>query len=66
MTRNQKRKYILLPLLIIGVLALITLAVLRGFYGIEFGTWQYFIVPIWIGFVGVAYLNYKDPAKKSQ
>lgn len=62
MTQNQKRKYILLPILIIGILALITLAVLRGFYDINLGTWQYVIVPFWLGLFGVAYINYKNPA----
>ena len=66
MTQNQKRKYILLPMLIIGILALITLAVLRGFYEINLGTWQYVIVPFWIGLFSVAYLNYKNPAKKAK
>lgn len=61
MTQNQKRKYILLPMLIIGVIALIILAVLRFFYGIDLGTWQYVIVPFWIGLFCVAYLNYKSP-----
>lgn len=66
MTLNQKRKYILLPMLIIGVMALITLAVLRGFYEISFGTWQYVIVPFWIGLFGVAYLNYKNTTNKEK
>ena len=58
MTLNQKRKYILLPMIIIGVIALIILAVLRGFYEINLGTWQYVIVPFWIALFGVSYLNY--------
>ena len=66
MTQNQKRKYILLPLLIIGIIVLITLAVLRGFYEIDLGTWQYVIVPFWIGLFGVAYLNYKKPGNKAK
>ena len=61
MTRDQKRKYILLPMLIIGVIALIALVVLRGFYDINFGTWQYVIVPFWICLFGVAYLNFRKP-----
>ena len=66
MTQNQKRKYILLPMLIIGVIALITLAVLRGFYGVDLGTWQYVIVPLWIGIFSVSYLNYKNPKNKTK
>ena len=66
MTQNQKRKYILLPMLIIGIIALLTLAVLRGFYQIDLGTWQYVIVPFWIGLFGVAYLNYKNATNKSK
>ena len=66
MTQNQKRKYILLPMLIIGVIALIALAVLRGFYDINLGTWQYVIVPFWIGLFCVAYLNYKRTTNKEK
>ena len=66
MTQNQKRKYILLPMLIIGVVVLITLAVLRGFYEIDLGIWQYIIVPFWIGLFCVAYLNYKNPTNKAK
>ena len=66
MTQNQKRKYILLPMLIIGILALITLAVLRGIYEINLGTWQYVIVPFWIGLLGVAYVNYKKTTNKTK
>lgn len=53
-------------MLIIGVIALVVLAVLRGFYGINLGTWQYLIVPFWIALFGVAYMNYKDPADKEK
>ena len=66
MTQNQKRKYILLPMLIVGVITLITLAVLRGFYDVNLGTWQYVIIPFWIGLFCVAYLNYKNPASKAK
>lgn len=44
---------------IIGVIALITLAVLRGFYEINLSTWQYIIVPFWIALFAVAYINNK-------
>ena len=64
MTQTQKIKYILLPMLIIGIIALITIAVLRAFYEIDLGTWQYVIVPFWIGLFGVAYINYKNPKNK--
>lgn len=63
MTQNQKRKYILLPMLIIGVVALITLAVLRGFYEVDLGTWQYVIVPFWVCLLAVAYLNTRKTYK---
>lgn len=63
---NKKQKFILLSILTIGIIALITLAVLRGFYEIDLGTWQYVIVPFWIGLFAVAYLNYKRPANKDQ
>lgn len=66
MTQNQKRKYILLPMLIIGVIALITIAVLRAFYEIDLGTWQYVIVPFWIALLGVVYLNTKKPTNNSK
>lgn len=42
-------------MLVIGVLALVALAVLRGFYDVNLGTWQYVIVPFWIGLFAVAY-----------
>lgn len=66
MTQNQKRKYILLPMLIIGVIGLITLAILRGVYGIDLGTWQYVIVPFWIGLFAIAYLNTKKITNNSK
>lgn len=53
-------------MLIIGVIALIALAVLRGFYEINLGTWQYVIVPFWIGLFAVAYLNTKKPTNNSK
>lgn len=53
-------------MLIIGVMALITLAILRGFYKIDLGTWQYVIVPFWIGLFCVAFLNYKNPTNKEK
>ena len=66
MTQNQKRKYILLPMLILGVISLITLAILRGFFEIDLGTWQYVIVPFWIGLFCVAYPYYKNPTNKEK
>ena len=59
MTPDQKRKYILLPMLIIGLTALIIMAILRGFYDINPGIWQYVVVPLWIGLFLVAYINCK-------
>ena len=53
-------------MLIIGVIALITLAVLRGFYEIDLGTWQYVIVPFWICLFAAAYLNTKKPTNNSK
>ena len=55
MTPNQKRKYIVLPLLILSVVALITLATLRVIFDINLGVWQYVIVPFWIGLFAVTY-----------
>lgn len=51
-------------MLIIGVIALIALAILRGFYGINLGTWQYVVVPFWIGLVAVAYIINKNTTKR--
>ena len=62
MTPTQKRNYILLPMLVLGVVALIVLAILRGIYGINLGTWQYVIVPFWIGLFAVAYAANKKSA----
>ena len=53
-------------MLIIGVIALIKLAILRGFYDIDLGTWQYIIVPFWLALFAVAYLYYKTPKSKSK
>ena len=53
-------------MLIIGVIALIALAILRGFYDIDLGTWQYVIVPFWICLFAVAYLNTKKPTNKAK
>ena len=53
-------------MLILGVIALVTLAVLRGIYEIDLGTWQYVIVPFWIGLFAVAYLSYKNPTNKAK
>ena len=53
-------------MLIVGVIALITLAVLRGFYEVDLGTWQYVIIPFWIGLFCVTYLNYKNPISKAK
>lgn len=64
MTQNQKRKHILLSMFIIGVVALVTIAILRGFYEIDLGIWQYVIVPFWIGLFAVAYL--KKPVNKTK
>lgn len=63
MTQNQKRKYILLPMFIIGVIALITLAILRGFYEINLST---IIVPFWIALFAVAYINNKKNTKDEE
>ena len=61
MTPNQKRKYIVLPLLILSVVALITMASLRVIFDINLGVWQYVIVPFWIGLFAVTYVI-KTPA----
>ena len=53
-------------MLIIGVMALIALAILRGFYEINLGTWQYVIVPFWIGLFCVAYVNNKKSTNNSK
>ena len=53
-------------MLIIGIIALLTLAVLRGIYELNLGTWQYVIVPFWIGLFSLAYLHYKNPTNKAK
>ena len=53
-------------MLIVGVVALITLAILRVVYGINPGTWQYVIVPFWIGLFAVAYISNKKAPKNDE
>ena len=64
MTKNQKRKYLALVLLITGTVVLIVLALFRVIYGIKFSTLQYIIVPAIIGFSIVVYRNFGKNVKE--
>ena len=66
MTKNQKRKYLALSMIILGTAILIALALLRVLYGIKFGTLQYIIVPIIIGFFFVVYRNFSQAVKEDE
>ena len=64
MTPNKKRKYISLSMLILGILVLIILGLGRFIYGIQYATWQYLIVPFWIGLFLVTYRNFSQAVKE--
>lgn len=66
MTINKKRKYFALIMFVIGVIALILLALLRVFYGIRLGTLQYIIIPIIICFFAVMYRNFSQAVKEDE
>ena len=66
MTKNQKGKYLALFMMILGTGILIALALCRIIYGIKFGTLQYIIVPIIIGFFLVIYRNFSQAEKEDE
>lgn len=66
MTKNQKRKYLALSMMILGTAVLIALALCRVIYGIKFGTLQYIIVPLIIGFFFVVYRNFSQAVKEDE
>ena len=66
MTKNQKGKYLALVMMILGTVILIALALCRIIYGIKFGTLQYIIVPIIIGFFLVIYRNFNQAEKEDE
>ena len=66
MTKNQKRKYLALSMMILGTVILIALALCRVLYGIKFGTFQYIIIPLIIGFFFVVYRNFSQAVKEDE
>ena len=66
MTKNQKRKYFALSMMILGTAILIALALFRVIYGIKFGIFQYIVVPIIIGFFFVIYRNFSQAVKEDE
>ena len=66
MTKNQKRKYFALSVMILGTAILIALALCRVLFGIKLGTLQYIIIPIIIGFFLVIYRNFSQAAKEDE
>ena len=66
MTKNQKRKYFALAMMILGTVILIGFALCRILFGIKFGTLQYIIVPIIIGFFLVVYRNFIQAVKEDE
>ena len=66
MTKNQKRKYFALSMMIFGTVVLIALALCRVVYGIKLSTLQYIIVPIIIGFFFVVYRNFRQAVKEDE
>ena len=66
MTKNQKRKYLALTMMILGTVILIALALCRVLFGIKLGTLQYIIIPIIIGFFLVIYRNFSQAVKEDE
>ena len=66
MTKNQKRKYFALAMMILGTVILIGFAFCRILFGFKFGTLQYIIVPIIIGFFLVVYRNFSQAVKEDE
>lgn len=64
MTKNQKRKYISLTLLILSILALIILALARLVYHKSYDFWQYLAAPLCIAFFAVMYRNFSQAVKE--
>lgn len=66
MTKNQKRKYISLAMLILGIVVLLGLAAGKFFYGWKYDTWQYLIAPFWIALFMVTYRNFSQAVKEDE
>ena len=66
MTKNQKRKYISLSMLILGVIALISFALVKVIFGWQLNTWQYLIAPFWIAMIMVTYRNFSQAVKEDK
>ena len=66
MTKNQKRKYLALTMMILGTVILIALALCRVLFGIKLGTLQYIVIPIIIGFFLVIYRNFSQAVKEDE
>ena len=66
MTKNQKRKYISLSMLILGVIALISFALVKVIFGWQLNTWQYLIAPFWIAMFMVTYRNFSQAVKEDE
>lgn len=64
MTKNKKRKYFALAMFVIGVIALISIALIRVLYGIRLGTLQYIIIPLIVCFFAVMYRNFSQAVKE--
>lgn len=64
MTKNKKRKYFALAMFVIGVIVLISIALIRVLYGIRLGTLQYIIIPLIVCFFAVMYRNFSQAVKE--
>ena len=64
MTKNKKRKYFALAMFVIGVIALISIALIRVLYGIRLGTLQYIIIPLIVCVFAVMYRNFSQAVKE--
>lgn len=66
MTKNQKRKYLSLGMLILSVITLIALALSRIMYYKHYDSWQYIAAPLCIGVFLVLYRNFSQAVKEDE
>ncbi len=65
MSAKTKRN-ISLAMVILGVIALIGLAISRAFFDAPHDTWQYIAAPLCICFFGILYRNYSQAVKEEE
>ena len=53
-------------MLILGVIALISFALVKIIFGWQLNTWQYLIAPFWIAMFMVTYRNFSQAVKEDE